>query len=99
MSIHPKYGGWFAFRGVLIFKGTICSISEQPKPPDVVPTREQRIELLERFNGNWQDWTFRDIIEVTEKYSEEQKIYFKTLPKDRFSLLSTYEKEDGSRVQ
>lgn len=50
-------------------------------------TEEQRIELLEQFNFHWQDARYRDIIEVKEKYSEEQKAYFATPPAERFKLL------------
>lgn len=87
VCIHPKYGGWFAIRGVLIIPGLRADI-QQRAPVNCVKTRESRIELLNRFNGNWQDWTFRDIIPVTKKYSELQKKYFATAPKDRHSLLS-----------
>lgn len=86
VCIHPKYGGWFAIRGVLIFPNLQADILRQP-PVDCVKTRESRIELLNRFNGNWQDCTFRDIIPVTTKYSGLQKKYFATAPKDRHSLL------------
>ena len=87
MSIHPKYGGWFAFRGVAIFKNIKVPDLPQIEPPDVLPTDEMKIDALNRFNGNWQDWTFRDVIPVESKYSEEQKEYFATLPKDRKQLI------------
>lgn len=51
-------------------------------------TAELRKELLERFNFRWQDWTFRDIIPVEKKYSENQKTYFATPPKDRPALVA-----------
>ena len=87
VSIHPKYGGWFALRGVIIFKNV-----QQPElpfraPEDCVPSREDRIKLLESFNYHWQDGTYRDIVPAQEKYSEEQKKYFETLPKDRGDIV------------
>lgn len=48
------------------------------------------VELLERYNNNWQDWSFRDIIPVKEKYSEEQKNYFSTKPADRQTFIDKY---------
>ena len=98
VSIHPKYGGWFYFREAFIFDG-IKHLSEQHEPPNVVPTQEQRIELLERFNDRWSDWSYRDIIDVQERYSEEQKTYFgfDTPPETKSRLLSEFmNEEDGS---
>lgn len=92
MSIHPKYGGWFALRGVLIFKNIKHPDLERVSPVDVVKTYELKKELLERFNFNWQDWTFRDIIPVEKKYAEDQKEYFATLPKDRGALIEKIKK-------
>lgn len=87
VSIHPKYGGWFALRGVLIFKNVKWPDLPKKSPVDIVPTFELKKELLERFNFRWQDWTFRDIIPVEKKYSEDQKKYFETPPKDRPALV------------
>ncbi|XP_070563048.1 cyanocobalamin reductase / alkylcobalamin dealkylase-like [Ptychodera flava] len=92
VSIHPKYGGWFAFRGVVIFKDIQVPDLEQKDPPDVLPTDELKQELLERFNDRWQDWSYRDIIPVEGKYSEQQKLYFGTAPKDRKQLLESMTK-------
>lgn len=95
VSVHPKYGGWFALRGVLIFKAVTCPELVQISPPDVIPDRDTRIELLERFNKHWQDWSFRDIIPVTDKYSEEQKQYFATKPGERLAFVQTIRNSVG----
>ncbi|XP_048394902.1 cyanocobalamin reductase / alkylcobalamin dealkylase [Stegostoma tigrinum] len=87
VCIHPRYGGWFAIRGVLIFPDVQDQALEQKLPVDCVSTNEKKIQLLERFNFHWQDWTYRDIIDVEERYSEEQKQYFATPPAERFKLL------------
>lgn len=87
VCVHPDYGGWFAIRGVMIFPHLRDESIERPEPPDCIRSRSQRIELLNRFNNDWRDWTYRDMIPVKEKYSELQKKYFATLPKDRHSLL------------
>lgn len=87
VCIHPKYGGWFAIRGLLLFPDIEVPFLEQPAPVDCVSTEEKRIELLELFNFHWQDGRYRDIIEVKERYSEEQKAYFATPPAERFRLL------------
>ena len=87
VSIHPKYGGWFALRGVIIFKTIQQPELPYQTPKDYVPSREDRIKLLEGFNYHWKDGAYRDIVHAQEKYSEEQRKYFETLPKDRSDIV------------
>ncbi|XP_036378544.1 cyanocobalamin reductase / alkylcobalamin dealkylase [Megalops cyprinoides] len=88
VCIHPKLGGWFAIRALLVFPGVeVGSELQQRPPPDCVPSQESRVELLERFNFRWQDWTYRDIVPTAECYSQEQKMYFSTPPGQRAALL------------
>eukprot|EP00794_Sanderia_malayensis_P007795 gene7795-8641_t len=91
VSIHPKYGGWFAFRGVLIFENVFCPGLMKKEPEDVVKSDELKLELLKRFNGNWKDWSFRDIISPAARYSEDQKLFFSTPPSEREALIKTFE--------
>ncbi|XP_066482149.1 cyanocobalamin reductase / alkylcobalamin dealkylase [Tiliqua scincoides] len=88
VCIHPQYGGWFAIRALLLFPHVEVPFLLQNAPVDCVPTEEKRIELLEKFNFHWRDWSYRDIIEVKERYSEEQKTYFATPPAERLKLLN-----------
>jgi len=83
-------------RGVLIFKDILCPNLVQKKPIDIVPTRESRVDLLERFNYNWQDWTYRDIVPVKEKYSEDQKEYFATQPSKRDTLVQALRQRNAT---
>ena len=87
ICLHPKYSGWFALRGVFIFKDIHVPELERRLPVDILPDNEGRIRLLEQFNFHWQDWTYRDVAPAQEKYSEEQKLYFGTLPKERPQIL------------
>ena len=91
VSVHPKYGGWFALRGVMIFKDILASELVRKDPMDCVPSRELRIELLEKFNRSWQDWCYRDVsgTRVEERYSNQQKEYFGTEPRLRSNLIDT----------
>jgi methylmalonic aciduria homocystinuria type C protein len=98
VSIHPRYGGWFALRGVIIFKSILVPELQRLNPPDVVCGDERRIELLERFNFRWKDWSYRDIIETEGTYSEQQKEYFLTPPKQRGPLISQIRAESESSV-
>ena len=87
VSMHPKYGGWFAFRAVVIIENVIAPDLLPREPVDCVSGPEKRIELLNRFNKNWRDWTYRDMVQSLEKYSEIQKLYFGTLPSERGEIV------------
>ncbi|XP_033636467.1 methylmalonic aciduria and homocystinuria type C protein homolog [Asterias rubens] len=87
VSIHPRYGGWFAFRGVLIFPDIRSSDLPKQEPPNVIPTDKGLRDLLEKFNDHWQDNSYRDCIKVEDRYSVEQVEYFGTLPAERGKLL------------
>ena len=87
VCIHPRYGGWFAIRSVLIFTNHLDSTLKKSHPVDCVPSLVERFKLLCLFNGNWQDGKYRDIINVKARYSEIQKKYFNTLPKYRHLLI------------
>ena len=87
MCIHPRFGGWFAIRGVVLLRGIEVPNLPPTEPVDCVPTRADRITLLERFNFHWRDWTYRDAVTPQERYSEEQKAYFSTPPAQRLALL------------
>ena len=87
VSMHPKFGGWFAFRAVAILN--ISAPDLLPRlPSDCVKSNERKIELLNRFNKQWQDWTYRDMSdEIVEKYSDKQRLYFGTEPKYRGEVV------------
>lgn len=101
VCIHPRFGGWFAIRGVLLLPGIEVPDLPPMKPLDCVPTRADRITLLEGFNFHWRDWTYRDAVTPQERYSEEQKAYFSTPPAQRFALLGLAQpsEERGSSVE
>nr|XP_020480965.1 methylmalonic aciduria and homocystinuria type C protein isoform X2 [Monopterus albus] len=89
VCVHPRFGGWFAIRALLVFRDVTVEMV-QLNPPDCVPTREGRIQLLEAFNFRWQDWSYRDIICPVQTYSQKQRDYFSTPPAQRFALLTTW---------
>ncbi|XP_040895446.1 cyanocobalamin reductase / alkylcobalamin dealkylase [Toxotes jaculatrix] len=91
VCVHPRFGGWFAIRALLVFEDVVVgSEVVQPVPPDCVPTREGRIQLLESFNFHWQDWSYRNIICPVQTYSQKQRDYFSARPAERFALLRTW---------
>ena len=75
LCIHPKYSGWFYFRSVVVFE-TIQDESMEPvQPIDCVPTRADRIKLLNLANFRSSFGTYRNIIVAEEEYSEKLKQY------------------------
>lgn len=91
VCLHPKYGGWFAMRGVLILKNLQAPDLVAKKPEDVLQGDENRIQdLISKFNTNWRDGTYRSVIDVVEKYSDKQIEYFLTEPAERKNLIQKW---------
>uniref|UniRef100_A0A8C5Q235 Cyanocobalamin reductase / alkylcobalamin dealkylase n=1 Tax=Leptobrachium leishanense TaxID=445787 RepID=A0A8C5Q235_9ANUR len=90
VCIHPRFGGWFAIRAVLVFSDVRAPSLEQLLPIDCIPSREDRIQLLEDFNLRWRDGKYRDVLPPEERYSAEQILYFATPPAERFKLLEEW---------
>eukprot|EP00117_Sycon_ciliatum_P000948 scpid66200/ scgid6817/ Methylmalonic aciduria and homocystinuria type C protein homolog len=100
---HSKYGGWFAFRGVIVLKGLQVPDLPRVPPADVLQTADERFRFLDLFNHHWQDGRFRDVPPtVIARYSQQQIDYFKTAPRERHQLLglpaprSKYDLSDSS---
>lgn len=55
-----------------------------------------KIELLNRYNFHWQDWSFRDIFEPIERYSELQKQYFRAKPAERGPIIEIIKNQYSS---
>ena len=92
VSVHPIYGGWFALRGVLVFRDILVPELKQREPLDCVRSNNKRVELLEEFNFHWQEWRYRDVMDnpVKERYSKEQQQYFGMLPSLRKQLVEQW---------
>ena len=84
--MHPKYGGWFGLRGIIIFKDIkVPELLKEEKESFLADN--QIVDLLNKFNFHWEDGSFRDIIEPQERYSKLQEKYFLTSPDDRPDLI------------
>ena len=92
VCLHPKYGGWFALRGVLVFKNVRVSEDlclKRVDPPKILHSKHDIANLLYLFNDHWRDSRYRDVgmsLDV-EQYSELQKQYFGTEPSERKCLI------------
>ena len=91
VCLHPKYGGWFALRGVLIFENARVNDSylQKKNPPEILNSQNEISKLLHEYNHNWKNWNYRDIgmQPDIERYSDLQKTYFETEPSARNCLL------------
>lgn len=93
VSLHPKFGGWFAFRCVMIFPEVITleKWKRNRQPTDVLPKLKDKLSLLISFNNDWKSGKYRDFIDVQDRYSLLQEKYFNAKPgKDRLSILMNY---------
>lgn len=93
VAIHPKYGGWFAFRAAVIFRSVLVPKLPQVEPIDVFQgNEEKKVALLDSFNLRWRDSTFRDCIPVPDefKYSNDQINYFLARASERKARLSHF---------
>ncbi len=99
VCLHPKYGGWFALRSVLIFKTLEYPLLPRVLPTDVLNGDESFIiDVLQRFNYCWEDNTYRNVIPVIETYSSLQQSYFQTKPKERLVWLENLRRINNKQV-
>ena len=100
VCVHPKYGGWFALRGILQFKNVQLGESylKQKDPPVILKNKLDIANLLYLFNDHWRDWRYRDVgmPEDVERYSDLQKEYFGTEPAERKKIVETKIKIPGT---
>jgi cyanocobalamin reductase (cyanide-eliminating) / alkylcobalamin dealkylase len=87
LCLHPKFGGWFAIRGCLIFKNISGSGLPRREPTNILAVPADQLNALELFNLHWRDSRFRDVIPVEEKYSLDQQLYFNSPPGRRKEIL------------
>ena len=80
VCLHPKFGGWFALRAVLIFP-QIQATLRLAAPLEILSNPDQISELLNLYNHSWQDNQFWDCApKVIEKYLDNQRNYFALKP-------------------
>ena len=89
VCIHPKFGGWFAIRAVVIFEKK-KAVKLPKKDCSLCLSEKEIAKLLRLYNDQWQDWSFRDVIKTEERYSDMQKMYFETKPDCRFDIIDKF---------
>jgi len=94
VSVHPKYGGWFAFRAVLIFPQISASNLQRPQLEPRDCTIDEIHNLLKSFTFEWYTNEWRDVfVSTQEKYSDMQMQYFSLTPARRKELLKVWLEE------
>ena len=59
MSLHPKYGGYFAYRAVLIFPEVILPPDfKEQRAPMLLTTIEKQDEAVRLYNDHWWEGSF-----------------------------------------
>lgn len=88
VSMHPQFGGWFAFRCVMIFPQLRDASFTAKRPDNIIEEEEKQLELLKSFTFDWKSDKYRDFIPVKSRYSQTEREYFATKPGvDRLSFL------------
>ncbi|THD24260.1 Methylmalonic aciduria homocystinuria type C protein [Fasciola hepatica] len=91
-SLHPKYGGWFGFRGVIVFPDIRCPelprpITRSPLLPGLPPFDTEALQtLITEYRERWRDNRWRDIgvdEQTVCRYSETARSFFNTPPSSR----------------
>ncbi|KAK6028378.1 hypothetical protein OSTOST_05576 [Ostertagia ostertagi] len=90
LSLHPVYGGHFAFRSVFIFPNLRFSSFRAPEPLSILHSTEEIRDALERFNYNWKNSGFRDFGGPRKRYSVTQMEFFGLPPAERWSVLKQW---------
>ncbi|TKR77095.1 hypothetical protein L596_018130 [Steinernema carpocapsae] len=85
LSLHPRYGGHFAFRGVVIFPEVQLPDSFIVQdPPQILQSDDEIQDAVELFNVHWRDGRFRDCGNPKETYSLRQRNFFAKKPEERW---------------
>ncbi|KHN82473.1 MMACHC-like protein [Toxocara canis] len=89
VALHPKYGGYFAYRGVFVFPNVrLPSTFKEKRAAMLLDTVEKQEEAIALYNHHWWDGKYRDCGNPVEKYSDLQLKYFSTLPEQRWPIIA-----------
>ncbi|KFD46046.1 hypothetical protein D918_09451 [Trichuris suis] len=94
LTLHPNYGGWFAYRAVFLFPDLLVPCLVRPQVVRLLDTDEKIIDALQKYNFSWKTAAYRDVQPVSERYDDRQREYFSTPPSKRRALLQQWILED-----
>ncbi|ODM94459.1 Methylmalonic aciduria and homocystinuria type C protein [Orchesella cincta] len=93
VAIHPTYGGWYAIRGVVIFRDLPVYEQklEQPQDLQIFNNPETIARVIELFAYNWQNNEWRNMHPGSGfKYSDDFQKYLDTEPAQRWNFVKNY---------
>ncbi|KAK0416387.1 hypothetical protein QR680_012454 [Steinernema hermaphroditum] len=91
LSLHPRYGGNFAFRAAVVFPDLALPRDfVEPRPSHVLHSENDVVKALDLFNNHWRDGRFRDCGDPKERYSKQQTDYFARPPAERWDVISDW---------
>ena len=100
VNIHPRYGGWYAYRMLLVLhSGTWPDDIPQPAPLHFLSPKEKRI-VIKEYNkhpdlGRWRD--FHDVSTGRlQKYETHQYLFFHETSTDKRRRILELLKQDTS---
>jgi methylmalonic aciduria homocystinuria type C protein len=102
VCVHPVYGGWFAFRGLIIFPNIKRTTLNKNRCNELLENNEEKLKyLFQEYNKNWKESKWRDILQygtdilTVEKYEEDQCQYFIAHSKEeRINIIMNSNKND-----
>lgn len=80
LTLHPRYGGWFAYRGLLVFDDVSWPVDSSKPTPIHFLTENRRHEAIIEFNINPELGYWRDLNDCSQgsvvRYSCVQYAFF-----------------------
>lgn len=80
VSIHPRYGGWYAYRMLIVLEGVPWPRELARPEPMRFLSQEEKSQVIYEYNENpdlcrWRDFYDRNLYEI-ERYDTAQYLFF-----------------------
>lgn len=80
ISVHPEFGGWYAYRGVVVLHGIRTSMLMRPPCIVAVQDVSEKKRIIEEYNLRADDCRWRDLLRSghspDKRYSPEEMLFF-----------------------
>jgi len=79
VNVHPVWGGWYAYRALIVLRGASAEALPRPKPLKFLPQKEAR-RIISEYNLRHQECIWRDLFTETHppehRYSTDEYFFF-----------------------
>lgn len=79
LNVHPVWGGWYAYRALLVFRGLTCDTLARPPPLNVLASGDVR-RVISEYNLKHEECYWRDLSEEghppERRYNPEEYFFF-----------------------